>query len=210
MFKASFGSPPRAAGWARVNPLIKRWLPTAILLVAAAGTSILVRQLEETATPSATTRTDSPDFFMENFVTTFMGPDGQPDRTLKARQLVHFPSTNSKELEQPYLVMFQTGAPAWHVRSERGWISATGDVVILLGAVHAWRTTETGERIIDIHTRDLRILPATDYGETDQAVTIATADQRSVGMGMRAFLSESRLELMAQVKTNFIGHLRQE
>lgn len=193
-----------------MNPVLRRWVPTVLLLLVAAMTSIIVRQLEESDPQTVTARTDTPDFFMENFVTTFMGPDGLPTRTLKARELVHFPSTNTKELEEPYLVMFQTGAPAWHVRSERGWISATGDVVILLGAVHAWRVSETGERIIDIHTRDLRILPGTDYGETDKPVTIATVDQRTVGMGMRAYLSEDRLELMAQVKTDFVGHLVQE
>ena len=193
-----------------MNPVLRRWLPTALLLLVAAATSIIVRQLEESDPQTVTARTDAPDFFMENFVTTFMGPDGLPDRTLTARELVHFPSTNTKELEAPYLVMFQAGAPAWHVRSERGWISATGDVVILLGAVHAWRISETGERIIDIHTRDLRILPDIDYGETDKPVTIATVDQRTVAMGMRAYLGEDRLELMAQVKTDFVGHLVQE
>ncbi|MEM7404882.1 MAG: LPS export ABC transporter periplasmic protein LptC [Pseudomonadota bacterium] len=188
---------------------VRRWLPTLTLLVLAAATAIALRQFDEATKPEGRPRVDTPDFFMEEFVTTFMGPDGSPDRTLKARELVHFPSTNTKELEEPYLIMYQTDAPAWHVRSERGWISAAGDVVILLGAVHVWRIGDSGERLIDIHTRDLRILPATDYGETDKPVTIRTADQRSVGVGMRAFLTESRLELLAQVRTHVTGHLQE-
>ena len=76
---------------------------------------------------------------------------------------------------------------------------------MLLGAVHAWRSSKLPHHR---HPwRDLRILPETDYGETDKPVTIATKDGRTVAMGMRAFLKESRLELMAQVKTQVTGHL---
>lgn len=189
------------------STFVRRWLPSIALLALAVATFIVSRQFEDTETSATRSRVDTPDFFMEQFVTTIMGVDGKPVRTLKAKELVHFPETNTKELKEPYLVMYQTGAPSWHVRSERGWISATGDVLLLLGAVHAWRTSKDGLRIIDIHTRDLRILPETDYGETDRPVTIATRDQRTVAMGMRAFLKESRLELIAQVKTEVTGHL---
>ena len=189
------------------STFVRRWLPSIALLALAVATFIVSRQFEVTETSATRSRVDTPDFFMEQFVTTIMGVDGKPVRTLKAKELVHFPETNTKELKEPYLVMYQTGAPSWHVRSERGWISATGDVLLLLGAVHAWRTSKDGLRIIDIHTRDLRILPETDYGETDRPVTIATRDQRTVAMGMRAFLKESRLELIAQVKTEVTGHL---
>jgi lipopolysaccharide export system protein LptC len=189
------------------STFVRRWLPLIALLALAVATFIVSRQFDDTETSATRSRVDTPDFFMEQFVTTIMGVDGKPVRTLKAKELVHFPETNTKELKEPYLVMYQTGAPSWHVRSERGWISATGDVLLLLGAVHAWRTSKDGLRIIDIHTRDLRILPETDYGETDRPVTIATRDQRTVAMGMRAFLKESRLELIAQVKTEVTGHL---
>ena len=193
------------------TPLTERfrqWLPGVALILLAAATLIISRQLDESDPKRQSGRLENPDFYMQNFVTTVMGADGVADRTLKARRLEHFPETNEKELTEPYLVLYQTGAPAWHVRSESGWISPSGDVVVLRGRVHAWRVSETGARLIDIHTRDLRILPETDYGETDKAVTIATADQRTVGLGMRAFLAESRVELMAQVKTRLTGHLQ--
>tara|TARA_B100000676_G_scaffold239407_1_gene240076 strand:+ start:5985 stop:6593 length:609 start_codon:yes stop_codon:yes gene_type:complete len=189
------------------SSMLRRWLPSALLLVLAVATFIVSRQFDEAESGATRARVDTPDFFMERFVTTIMGVDGKPVRTIKAKELVHYPETNTKELEEPYMVMYQTGSPSWHIRSERGWISATGDVLLLLGAVHAWRSSKSGVRIIDIHTRDLRILPETDYGETDKPVTIATKDGRTVAMGMRAFLKESRLELMAQVKTQVTGHL---
>ena len=187
---------------------IKQWLPALLLLVVAAITLIVSRQLDESDPNRPGTRLENPDFYMQNFISTVMGVDGLADRTLKARRLEHFPKTNEKELTEPYLVLYQTGAPAWHVRSESGWISPSGDVVLLRGRVHAWRVSKTGAKLVDIHTRDLRILPETDYGETDKPVTIATADQRTVGLGMRAYLAESRVELMSQVKTKLTGHLQ--
>jgi lipopolysaccharide export system protein LptC len=193
---------------AAVRHNFRRWLPGLALLVLAAGTLIVARQLDEGDLRQPGTRLDNPDFYMQNFVSTVMGMDGLADRTLKAKRLEHFPKTNEKELTEPYLVLYQTGAPAWHVRSESGWISPSGDVVLLRGRVHAWRVSKTGVKLVDIHTRDLRILPGTDYGETDKPVTIATADHRTVGLGMRAFLAESRIELMSQVKTNLTGHLQ--
>ncbi len=184
------------------------WLPGLVLLVLAALTLIIARQLDESDPTRRGSRVENPDFYMQNFVSTVMGTDGLADRTLSAARLEHFPVTNEKELTEPYLVLYQTGAPAWHVRSESGWISPSGDVVLLRGRVHAWRVSKTGAKLVDIHTRDLRILPDSDYGETDKPVTIATADQRTVGLGMRAFMAESRVELMSQVKTTLTGHLQ--
>lgn len=191
-----------------VRHQLRQWLPGLVLLVLAAITLIVARQLDETDPARRGARLENPDFYMQNFVSTVMGLDGLADRTLKAKRLEHFPKTNEKELTEPYLVLYQTGAPAWHIRSESGWISPSGDVVLLRGRVHAWRVSNTGVKLVDIHTRDLRILPETDYGETDKPVTIATADQRTVGLGMRAFLAESRVELMSQVRTNLTGHLQ--
>ena len=89
----------------------------------------------------------------------------------------------------------------WHVRSERGWVSAAGDVMLLLGKVHIWRNTADGELDLDIKTEDLRVLPDSDYGETDKPVLITTPTSESRGVGMRAFLDTSRYELLSQVQT---------
>ena len=97
---------------------IKQWLPALLLLVVAAITLIVSRQLDESDPNRPGTRLENPDFYMQNFISTVMGVDGLADRTLKARRLEHFPKTNEKELTEPYLVLYQTGAPAWHVRMQ--------------------------------------------------------------------------------------------
>lgn len=185
-----------------------RWWPTLVLLLLAAASGVVLRQLEQQPALPGTDSGHTPDFFMEGFRSTVMGLDGEPVRVLEARELLHFPDTQTKELEEPYLTLYQPDRPPWHVRSERGWVSASGDVLLLQGAVHVWRDTPGGERIVDIHTHDLRILPDTDYGETDKPVSITTQSQTSHGTGMRAYLGENRLELLARVKTEMTGHLQ--
>ena len=42
------------------------------------------------------------------------------------------------------------GAYPWHIKSERGWVSAAGDVILLLGKVH-WRKSESGAPLVVVH-----------------------------------------------------------
>ena len=185
---------------------LKRLLPTLALIVLAAASGIVLQQLEDSPLKVDADTNETPDFFMENFTSVVMDLDGKPLRELQAKRMDHYPDTKTRHLTSPYLILNYPDRPSWHVRSERGWIYESG-LVVLLGPVHAWRNTITGERAIDIHTRDMRILPDKEFGETDEHVTITTQSQQSTGMGMRAYLAEDRLELMARVATEVTGHI---
>ena len=118
--------------------------------------------------------------------------------------MAHFPDTDTHEFQRPYMIMYRDqGQLPWHVRSERGWLSASGDVMLLLGQVHIWRNDANGLNELDIKTEDLRVLPERDYGETDKQVLITTPTSQTRGTGMRAHLAESRLELLKDVHTRY-------
>lgn len=142
-----------------------------------------------------------PDYYVENFTATTLDQSGFPSRRLDAAYMAHYPDTDTHELTDPYLVFFAELATPWHVRSERGWVSPGGEEMLLLGKVHIWRNNESGQRQVDIRTEDLRVLPATEYGETDKRVIITTPASESRGLGMRAWMGKSRLELLSQVRT---------
>jgi lipopolysaccharide export system protein LptC len=131
-----------------------------------------------------------PDYYVENFTATTLDESGFPTRRLDAAYMAHYPETDTHELADPYLVLFAELATPWHVRSERGWLSPDGDEMLLIGKVHIWRNDTSGDRQVDIRTENLRVLPGTEYGETDEQV-----------VGMRAWMGESRLELLSQVRT---------
>lgn len=143
----------------------------------------------------------TPDYFVENFTTITMDERGFPRRRLSAARMAHFPDSDTHELSAPQMVLFQEAATPWHVRSERAWVSPGGDEMRLLGKVHIWRDDASGERLVDIHTEDLRVLPDAEFGETDKRAVITTQRSESRGLGMRAWLDERRLELRSQVHT---------
>ncbi len=142
-----------------------------------------------------------PDYYVENFTATTLDQSGFPSRRLDAAYMAHYPETDTHELTDPYLVLFAELATPWHVRSERGWVSPDGEEMLLLGKVHIWRNNESGERHLDIRTEDLRVLPGTEFGETEKRAVITTPSSESRGLGMRAWLGKSRLELLSEVHT---------
>ncbi len=180
--------------------MIARWGPLIVLVALALGTGWLVRELEPPSQAEARA-THAPDLYMEEFTSTTMAAGGQPKRRLQADYMEHFPDTDASDLVNPYLILYKAEGQPWHVRSERGWSSAEGEVLLLLGKVHIWQNDETGEREMDIYTRDLRVIPRTEYGETDQPVRITTATTESRGVGMRAHLAQNRIELLRDVHT---------
>ena len=181
--------------------MIARFGPHLFLLLLVAGSFWLVGRMSDEKTDAAGRDRRVADLYVTDFKTTTMGQNGKPVRQLEAERLAHFPDTGTKELESPYIIIYHPTRSPWHVRSERGWVSANGDVMLLLGEVHIWRDSDEGVRELDLRTSDLRVLPESQYGETDQLVVITTPNSESRGIGMRAYLSQRRIELLSQVRT---------
>lgn len=145
-----------------------------------------------------------PDAYMEHFVTVEMDDAGKPKRRLEADYMA-FHSDRTVEFSNPCYVFYRAGEEPWHVCSERGRISADGDIVLLLGRVNIWRNNGSGAREIDVRTENLKVLPETGYGETGEPVKIRTPTSISTGTGMRAWLHERRIELLSRVRTHVDG-----
>nr|VFK67446.1 MAG: lipopolysaccharide export system protein LptC [Candidatus Kentron sp. UNK]VFK71918.1 MAG: lipopolysaccharide export system protein LptC [Candidatus Kentron sp. UNK] len=202
--------------------MIRRWLLPLGLFILLLGSSWLLERLgQDTVEQVGDTGQEEPDYLLDNFTTTSVNVTGRAEYRLKARHMVHYPITETKELEKPYLIFFDTERqdrsqkvpidredlpstyPGWHVESERGRILGKGkdEVVFLLGQVHMWKNDEAGAMEIEVHTRDLRILPDANYGDTNEAVTIRTATSETHGIGMRARTKPNHLELLSRVRT---------
>ena len=145
-----------------------------------------------------------PDAYMEHFVTVEMDDAGKPKRRLEADYMA-FHSDRTVELGNPHYVFYRAGEEPWHVRSERGQVSADRDVVLLLGRVIIWRNHGPGAREIDVRTEKLKVLPETGYGETGEPVTIRTPTSITTGTGVRVWLHERRMELLSRVRTDVDG-----
>ena len=183
--------------------MIGRWLPVIMLLALALASAWLLDVLGIVSGSRTVEVRHIPDFYMKNFTAVTMDESGEPTRRLEATYMSHFPDTGTKEFADPYLVMYRGTENPWHIRAERGWVSATGEVMLMLGKVKIWRDAEDGSRRLTVETEDLRVLPSRDYGETDKPVVISTPTTKTTGVGMRAYLEKSRLDLLSQARTRY-------
>lgn len=201
--RAEAGAPPNPmpALKSRLVPAFGTWVPTLALAILAVISTVWLSQLSGGDEQQKRFEGHAPDLTMEEFEVTTMGEDGSPSRRLSAAYMAHFADTRTKELKLPHLVVYQKEAEPWHVASERGWVSADNDVLMLLGKVDIWRNRPDGKREIHIETEDLRVLPDDEYAETDLPVSISTPESHTRGTGMRAYLRESRVQLLSNVRT---------
>ena len=185
----------------RLASALGTWLPAAVLVCIAVASSVWLVQLGEREEQVARFEGHAPEMTMEEFDVIDMGKDGSPLRRLSAAYMAQYIDTQTKELTRPHLVVYQDDAQPWHVASKRGWVSADNDVLMLLGKVDIWRNYPDGRREIHIETEDLRVVPDEEYAETELPVTISTPESLTRGTGMRAYLGESRVQLLSSVRT---------
>ena len=178
-----------------------RWGVPAALLAAAGTSGWMLYNLDFDAPVTAQRPSDAPDAYMENFVTVEMDGAGKPKRRIEADYMAYH-ADETVELSNPRYVLYRAEGEPWHVRSERGQVSADGTVVLLMGKVDIWRNDASGARALDIRTEHLKVLPESEYGETEEPVTIRTPAGTSTGVGMRAYLDETRFQLLSQVRTH--------
>ena len=173
----------------------------AALIVAAGAIGWVLYDLGVHTPVTTRTPPDAPEAYMENFVTVEMDGTGKPSRRIEASYMSYH-ADQTVELAQPRYTLFRPDGEPWHIRSERGHVSADGTVVWLLGNVDVWRNDGDGARDLDIWSEHLKVLPDTEYAETEEPVTIRTPGSMSTGVGMRAYLGESRFQLISQVRTD--------
>lgn len=183
--------------------MISRWAPGLALVMMAVASAWLLQQLTMQRDATDARQRHDPDLFMADFVTTFMDLDGRPEHELRAQRLEHFPDTDTHELLLPHMRVFQDDAEPIQVRSERGWISADGNLVLLQGRVYIWQDDLDGSKEMEVLTRDMRVLLDQDVAETEHPAVMRTAGGESHSVGLKAYLDSNRLELLKQVQTTY-------
>lgn len=178
-----------------------------MVLALTLGVSIMMLQEQPgEETPSTpTTAGHTVDYFLENFQVTTMGVDGKPERSLQASTLRHYLDDETTEMDNPYLTVNSEDQGAWEIRSDTGWLSADGELVLLTGAVDILRQAQPGIRPMHLVTRDLRVQPGQHYAETDADVFISSGESTVNGTGMQAWLKEpARIKLLNQTRGHYV------
>lgn len=144
-----------------------------------------------------------PDYYLDHFTATAMGEDGKPLYRLMADHLDHYPDDDLKVLTRLHLVWYRPGLPDWTVDADRGRILDHNRLVLLKGSVVMVRSATAGAAPIHLQTRDLSIQPGKKYGETKAVVTIDSGPNRIRATGMRIYLDQGRIELLAKVRGHY-------
>lgn len=172
-----------------------------ILLLLAVGSYWLAERLDTGEAEREAQLTPIPDYTMTDVNSLNMNANGEPKSRLRAKYLAHFEAQSRTELDQPRLELFRPGKAALHVRADRGWVMSGNEVILLRGDVRFWEPATDGQRVFEIATSEARIFPQREYAETDQPATLTTRQSRTEGVGMRAYMQESRIEMLQQVRT---------
>jgi len=144
-----------------------------------------------------------PDYYMEKFTVTAMNDAGQPRYRLDGEYMQHYPDDDTTELTKPHIEIYAEAGPPWYIDAERGWVSADGELVLLLGGVVARQENPDTKRTRILSSDELRVRPNDEYAETDKPVTLTSGPNIVQAIGMRAYIGEGRLQLLSNARGKY-------
>lgn len=144
------------------------------------------------------------EYFLRDFTTTTMDPQGRPEQRLAAELMQRYADDGSMELTEPRLTLYgeTDNVAPWQIDAARGRISGDGKHVQLDGGVRMTRMEDNG--MLELVTDDLLLMPKERYAETDAPLTVTYPQGRVDAVGLRAYMQDERLVLLAQVRGNYV------
>jgi len=89
---------------------------------------------EEVELQNFDTRHD-PDYYVENFTATGLDKNGERRFVIEAERMAHFPDDDTALFDYPHVIEYQKGSAPRHTYADNGWMSSSGDEIILTGNV---------------------------------------------------------------------------
>lgn len=182
-----------------MRPRSTTWFPLALII----GLALMSFWLEQAVRGGDSTdrpdRQHDPDFIIENFTTREMNKAGRVDATLSARRMVHFPGSETSELEQPHMVHMQPDRPPVHITADRGVVSGSGEEIELYGNVVVRRLATAAQAELRLETSYLQAFPDQRFARTPAEVLITEGGSRMKGVGMEVNSETGHFQLKSRV-----------
>ncbi len=139
---------------------LRRLLVGGLLLVAvgASGWALHTLKVRTPGVGPAPPVEQGPDYSIEDFQATVMGPDGQRKYTISAPLLQHYPQEQAVRLTEPRLLQFREGRALVEARADQGWLHDSHKEVVLSGNVRVLHRSGGAGRPSETTTTELRIL----------------------------------------------------
>lgn len=142
------------------------------------------------------------EYFLRDFAATTMDAQGRPEQRLTAGQMVRYADDGVMELTEPRLTLYADGAAPWQIDAARGQLSGDGERLQLEGGVRVTRAEADG--LLELTTNTLLLKPRDRYAESDAPLTLTHPQGRVDAVGLRAYMKEERLVLLAQVRGSYV------
>ena len=186
-----------------MRPRASSIFPVALAALLAALTFWLERLVEGPDASLAIRDPGTPDFVIDNLKATKMNRDGRAEYTLAATSMVHFPASDSTEIQQPRLTQWRADAPPVKVSAASGTVSGNGKELHLKGDVVILREAAPGRGELRVDTNYLEVLPDAEIARTPERVVITQDGSRLEGVGMEFNNKARQLELRSLVSGTY-------
>ncbi|MFA7239974.1 MAG: LPS export ABC transporter periplasmic protein LptC [Sulfuricellaceae bacterium] len=176
------------------------WFPVGLVFLLALLTFWLDRMVQPAGAKKDGSGRHDPDYWVENFTASRMGPDGVPKHVLTAGRMTHYPDDDSTELVRPHLTNFPPGAPPTHIEAQAGKVSSNGEQVWLTDKVKVTREAGRGASELTVTTDYLHVIPDKNFVQTDREVTMHNADSDVSAVGMELDGKTRIIKFLARVR----------
>ena len=141
---------------------------------------------------------DEADFFMINAVTTQFNAEGEIDHSLKADEIKHFPIGDFTNAKSPDISFFHADGTAWDISAKQGRMTEKNNIINLWNNVELNRNTPPNK--LNLKTSKLTLIASKNLAHTDQDVVIINNSTHINATGMKAYLEESRIKFLSNVR----------
>lgn len=148
-------------------------------------------------------RRHDPDYIIDNFTIITFDRNGNPESTVAATKMLHYPDDDTTELLAPRIVHSREGRPRMMLHADRGTLSPDGEEVFLFGNVLMTRDATADAGPARVQTTFLHILRSRSLVRTDREVEIAEEGRYLSGRGMEYNNETQQLVLHDRVRGRF-------
>lgn len=180
---------------------MRTWIQLSLLFAAAVASGVLLMRNNEPAEKPSAARLGI-GYYMTDAELIVTGEDGQTRYRVRTDSAVQDRKAGTIDLDRVSVEYDPLSSVPWDLRANTGHIPPDRNIIQLRGDVVA-ETRDDQDTPIRIRTEFLELDTETYIAETDRRVAIDYATNRVFATGMRAYLKEDRLQLLADVNGNF-------
>ncbi len=152
--------------------------------------------------PAAQVDEGAIDYYAINAKSVQFLPDGKLQYEMTSDKVEHVKASEITLLTNPDMNIYRGTEFPWHVTSKRGEVNPDGTEVELIDSVRVARVDDKNRNTV-ITTSRMTVFPQKQYAQTEQDVRIDGAGGVSTGKGMKAYLKDSRIHLLSNVRGQY-------